>query len=53
MDFIENKMGAVLAFEEMSHVYWPVLDPNEPFKSLARKMLSFCLQACRRAHRYN
>lgn len=40
MDFIENKMGAVLAFEEMSHVYWPVLDPNEPFKSLARKMLS-------------
>lgn len=43
MDFIENKSGAVLAFEEMSHVYWPPLSPGDPFPGLARKVLShFC-----------
>lgn len=40
MDFVEKKMGGVLACEEMSHVYWPPLDPDQPFLSLAQKVLA-------------
>lgn len=40
MDCLENKEGAVLAFEEMSHVYWSPLELEEPFQSLARKILA-------------
>ena len=40
MNFVENKMGAVLACEEMSYVYWQPLNPGQPFISLARKVLS-------------
>lgn len=40
MDFVEQEMGAVLACEEMSHIYWPPLDPEQPFLSLARKVLA-------------
>ncbi|ACX52799.1 2-hydroxyglutaryl-CoA dehydratase D-component [Ammonifex degensii KC4] len=32
--------GVTLAGEEMTHVYWPELDPFSPFMSLARKVLS-------------
>ncbi len=32
--------GCMLAFEEISHVYWPKLDPQKPFRSLAIKILS-------------
>ncbi|MGB9886237.1 MAG: 2-hydroxyacyl-CoA dehydratase subunit D [Moorellales bacterium] len=32
--------GAVIAFEEFSHVYWPELAPEAPWSSLAKKMLS-------------
>lgn len=32
--------GAVLAFEEYSHVYWLELTPETPWSSLARKMQS-------------
>jgi benzoyl-CoA reductase/2-hydroxyglutaryl-CoA dehydratase subunit BcrC/BadD/HgdB len=39
MNFLEQS-GAVLAFEEMDHVYWPPLDPDRPFLSLGRKVLS-------------
>ncbi|MBN1298389.1 MAG: 2-hydroxyacyl-CoA dehydratase [Actinobacteria bacterium] len=30
----------ILAFEEINNVYWPELDPQKPFESLALKMLS-------------
>jgi benzoyl-CoA reductase/2-hydroxyglutaryl-CoA dehydratase subunit BcrC/BadD/HgdB len=39
MNFVEQQ-GAVLAMEEFSHIYWPPLDPEQPFFSLARKLLS-------------
>lgn len=34
----ENK--AVISFEEVSHLYWPVLDSQRPWESLAQKMTS-------------
>ncbi len=40
LDYLELQEGAVLAFEEMSHVYWPPLAPEDPFRSLARKVLA-------------
>ncbi len=39
MNFLKQE-GAVLAMEEFSHIYWPPLDPGQPFLSLARKALS-------------
>jgi benzoyl-CoA reductase/2-hydroxyglutaryl-CoA dehydratase subunit BcrC/BadD/HgdB len=39
MKFVEQD-GGVLAMEEFSHVYWPPLDPEQPFLSLARKVMS-------------
>jgi len=39
MKFVERS-GGVLAMEEFSHIYWPPLDPNQPFLSLARKAVS-------------
>jgi len=35
-----EKNKYIVAFEEISYVYWPQLDPGKPFKSLAEKMLS-------------
>lgn len=37
---LEDGLGAVIAFEEMNHVYWDELDPSRPFESLARKALA-------------
>lgn len=37
------RLGAVIAFEEFTHVYWEELNPEEPFLSLARKMLAHFL----------
>lgn len=39
MSFLEQA-GGVLAFEEFNHIYWPPLDPEQPFLSLARKVLA-------------
>jgi benzoyl-CoA reductase/2-hydroxyglutaryl-CoA dehydratase subunit BcrC/BadD/HgdB len=39
MKFVDQE-GAVLAMEEFNHIYWPPLDPQQPFLSLARKTLS-------------
>ncbi len=38
-DIIE-KGNARVVFEEINNVYWPELDPDRPFESLALKMLS-------------
>jgi len=35
-----SEHGAVVAFEEFSHVYWPELAPDSPWTGLAQKMLS-------------
>jgi len=40
---ILEKENCKVVFEEMNYVYWPVLDPDRPFESLARKMLSHFL----------
>ncbi len=37
---LEDDLGAVIAFEEFSTVWWDRLDEEEPTRSLARKMLS-------------
>jgi len=34
----------MVAFEEINHVYWPKLDPQKPFRSLAVKLLSHYLR---------
>ena len=39
MNFLKQE-GAVLAMEEFNHIFWPPLDPEQPFLSLARKTLS-------------
>ena len=35
-----EELDVNIAFEEMNFVYWPPLDPEKPFISLARKVLS-------------
>ncbi len=35
-----EKNNYMVVFEEISHVYWPELDPEKPFESLAIKLLS-------------
>jgi len=37
---IIDKGNCRVVFEEINNVYWPRLDPEKPFESLARKMLS-------------
>ncbi|WP_406676539.1 2-hydroxyacyl-CoA dehydratase subunit D [Moorella sp. ACPs] len=37
---LEQEAGAVVVCEEMNYVYWEPLDPERPFYSLARKVLS-------------
>jgi benzoyl-CoA reductase/2-hydroxyglutaryl-CoA dehydratase subunit BcrC/BadD/HgdB len=37
---LEDDLGAVIAFEEWSTVWWEGLNEEEPLRSLARKMLS-------------
>jgi hypothetical protein len=40
MDFIEIECNAPVVFEEVNFVGWPELDPDEPYRSLARKLLT-------------
>lgn len=37
---ILDRENCRVAFEEINNVFWPELDPEKPFESLARKMLS-------------
>lgn len=39
-DFIENKCQAEIAFEEVNYIHWEEMDPKEPYRSLARKLLA-------------
>jgi benzoyl-CoA reductase/2-hydroxyglutaryl-CoA dehydratase subunit BcrC/BadD/HgdB len=40
MSHLEDELGAVIAFEEMSSIWWERLDEERPLESLARKMLA-------------
>lgn len=37
---ILSSRKVAISFEEANYLYWPPLDPSEPWKSLARKILS-------------
>lgn len=39
LDYIEITCNAPIVFEEVNHTDWGMLDPNDPFRSLARKLL--------------
>lgn len=39
-DYLERKHKAAVVFEEVNYIHWPEMDPNEPFKSLAIRLLS-------------
>lgn len=40
LEYLEITHKAAIAFEEVNFVYWQEMDPEVPFKSLARKLLS-------------
>jgi predicted CoA-substrate-specific enzyme activase len=40
LDYLEEECSAPIIFEEVNYVGWQKLDANDPYKSLARKMLS-------------
>lgn len=40
-DKISNAGNVRIVFEEINHVYWEQLDPDKPYESLARKMISY------------
>lgn len=37
---MEDKLGVRIVFEEINYVYWDEMDPDKPYESLARKMIS-------------
>jgi len=39
-DFIENECDVEVAFEEVNFIYWGEMDPDEPYRSLAKKLLA-------------
>ena len=40
LDFIEKTCHAPIVFEEVNFVDWKLLDPEDPYRSLARKLLT-------------
>ena len=40
LDFIELSCNAPIVFEEVNFVDWAELDPDDPYRSLARKLLT-------------
>jgi len=37
--YLEKERKAAIAFEEVSHIYWDELDPEQPFKSVAQRLV--------------
>jgi len=37
---LEQELRVVVAFDEMGYVFWEELDPTDPFRSLARKLMA-------------
>ena len=40
MSWFEDELGAVIAFEEASNVWWKPLDDTQPLRAIAEKMLT-------------
>ncbi len=40
MSWLEDELGAVIAFEEASNVWWEPLDETQPVRAIAEKILS-------------
>ena len=40
LDYIETECKAPIVFEEVNYVGWDALDPADPYRSLARKLLT-------------
>ncbi len=40
MSWLEDELGAVIAFEEASNVWWEPLDETHPVRAIAKKILS-------------
>ena len=40
LDFVEVKCRAPIVFEEVNYIGWKPLDPADPYRSLARKLLT-------------
>lgn len=40
LDYLERKHKAVIVFEEVNFIHWPEMNPEDPFRSLAVKLLS-------------
>lgn len=40
ISYLEKELNACIVMEEVNLVYWPPLDPEKPFESLARKILA-------------
>jgi benzoyl-CoA reductase/2-hydroxyglutaryl-CoA dehydratase subunit BcrC/BadD/HgdB len=38
-DYLEKQQKAAVAFEEFNHIYWPELDPEQPFRSVAQRLV--------------
>ena len=37
---MENNLNVKIIFEEISHLFWDEMDPEKPYESLARKLIS-------------
>jgi benzoyl-CoA reductase/2-hydroxyglutaryl-CoA dehydratase subunit BcrC/BadD/HgdB len=44
-DFVESRSGAVVAFEEVNHIFWEEMDPGEPYLGLAKKLVKNCISS--------
>jgi len=38
--YLERERKAAIAFEELNYIFWPELDPQRPFNSIAQRLLS-------------
>jgi benzoyl-CoA reductase/2-hydroxyglutaryl-CoA dehydratase subunit BcrC/BadD/HgdB len=39
IDFIEKDLNCDIVFEEINFIHWGEMDPDDPFKSIARKLI--------------
>jgi len=37
--YLEKEQNTSIAFEEFNHIFWPELDPGQPFKSVAQRLM--------------
>lgn len=40
VSYLENDLNVSIAMEEVNFVYWPPLDPEKPFTSIAKKIMA-------------